>query len=477
MQVGRQPRGGVARQVVVPVRVLPDAAGEPAPHPGPALALAACRQPRRDLPGHQGAARRQRVGRHVGHRDPARRRDHLARCGGPPAAEVRGEHREVVPGRRTGRHHRARRQHGHHRVVHPQRAPDALQGRPQPLLAPCRVAAGAARHVHRRGAGLLGDPAGLRDHVAVPDDQPSAPGPQARRRGRPGSRRGTPPGWAPAKPAGRQALVQHEQRHHPFRLGERRPQHRVVVHPQVGGEQHDRGPRRLLRPPSAHRRPSGGAAGVSVGVAAERALRVMLRAMPPKTTPWNGRDAPPVRVAEQPVRLEQRALPVDACAPAVLVGDGQLQPGEARQPHLGAQPQQPARARSPRPARSPASRRPAAGRGSRRPRRSPTPPTSRSSQPRTAQASGKEYQPFSPPMPSIDPPQRGRRRRPPRAARRSVVEAAAGPVGVGGQRVAGRAGHRGRRPAGGHVGVPDPLQREPHRVRRSRAGRSGGSGT
>ncbi|CAO0837966.1 hypothetical protein SMICM17S_10414 [Streptomyces microflavus] len=38
---------------------------------------------------------------------------------------------------------------------------------------------------------------------------------------------------------------------------------------------------------------------------------------------------------------------------------------------------------------------------SRRPRRSPTPPTIRSIQPRTAQASGKEYQPFSPPMPSI----------------------------------------------------------------------------
>ncbi|CAM5259298.1 hypothetical protein SHIRM173S_09554 [Streptomyces hirsutus] len=38
---------------------------------------------------------------------------------------------------------------------------------------------------------------------------------------------------------------------------------------------------------------------------------------------------------------------------------------------------------------------------SRRPRRRPTPPTNRSSQPRTAQASGKEYQPWSPPMPSI----------------------------------------------------------------------------
>lgn len=38
---------------------------------------------------------------------------------------------------------------------------------------------------------------------------------------------------------------------------------------------------------------------------------------------------------------------------------------------------------------------------SRRPRLRPTPPTSLSSQPRTAHASGNEYQPFSPPMPSI----------------------------------------------------------------------------
>jgi hypothetical protein len=39
--------------------------------------------------------------------------------------------------------------------------------------------------------------------------------------------------------------------------------------------------------------------------------------------------------------------------------------------------------------------------GSRRPRRTPTPPASRSISPRTAQASGKEYQPVSPPMPSM----------------------------------------------------------------------------
>ncbi len=40
-------------------------------------------------------------------------------------------------------------------------------------------------------------------------------------------------------------------------------------------------------------------------------------------------------------------------------------------------------------------------RGWRRPRRSPTPPARRSSQPRAAHASGHEYQPFSPPMASM----------------------------------------------------------------------------
>ena len=95
--------------------------------------------------------------------------------------------------------------------------------------------------------------------------------------------------------------------------------------------------------------------------------------------------------------------------------------------------------------------------GSRRPRRRPTPPTSRSSRPRTRQASGKEYQPCSPPMPSITR-HSASGDAATGAAAAVLVEAAAGPVRVGGQRVARRARHRRRRPAGRHVGVADALQ-------------------
>ena len=66
--------------------------------------------------------------------------------------------------------------------------------------------------------------------------------------------------------------------------------------------------------------------------------------------------------------------------PPVSVGlDLELEPGAARHLHLGRQPQQAVRLEAPRRARSRACRRPATPTGSRRPRRRPGPPTSRSS--------------------------------------------------------------------------------------------------
>jgi hypothetical protein len=110
------------------------------------------------------------------------------------------------------------------------------------------------------------------------------------------------------------------------------------------------------------------------------------------------RHAPPAQVARQPARVEDRALDV-AGAPGPAWLGPQLQPG-------GAGSRISARRRSSRPGsisstRQKSSESPPRRRcGSRRPRRRPTPPRIRSSRPRRAQASGKEYQPCSPPMPS-----------------------------------------------------------------------------
>src|SRR5918995_546391 len=73
--------------------------------------------------------------------------------------------------------------------------------------------------------------------------------------------------------------------------------------------------------------------------------------------------------------------------------------------------------------------------GSRRPRFRPTPPMVLSMRPRTLHASGKEYQPRWPPIPSIT-----------------------RPLGVGGQRIAGPSGDGGGGPAGGNVRLAHPLQ-------------------
>ena len=196
--------------------------------------------------------------------------------------------------------------------------------------------------------------------------------------------------------------------------------------------------------------------------------------MPPKTMPWKGADRPPVEVAGQ-ARAARRS-------PAGGTG---RRPRRARPPcsshakpghlHLGPQPQQPAGSISSTRQKSSAS--PTCSRcGSRRPRRSPTPPTSRSSQPRTDHASGNEYQPFSPPMPVDDPPQRSARRRDV-ALPLVGVQRAAGPVRVGGQRVGRGAGRGRRRPAGLHVGVADLGQRQPRPPGRSRSARRAGRGT
>ncbi len=139
-----------------------------------------------------------------------------------------------------------------------------------------------------------------------------------------------------------------------------------------------------------------------------------------------------------------------------------LQPGQARQPHLRPQPQQMAaldlldapevqRVADPQPVRVPAAA----------PQPHPAGQAVRPAAHRPCEGEG---------VPAVLAPDALDHR--PQGLRGGVdgpfppvgVEAAAGPVGVGGQGVAGRAGHRSGGPAGGDLGVPDPLERQGERL-------------
>ena len=135
------------------------------------------------------------------------------------------------------------------------------------------------------------------------------------------------------------------------------------------GTNRARVPGAVDQPPDAGARP--------VGASACAGRRPSRCCGPCRRTPRvEGRDAPPVEVAQQAVRVEQRPLAVaGAPAPPGVVRLGvHLQPGQTRQPHLRAQPQQTAgldlldppevqRVAHPQPCRVPAAR------GAARPRR------------------------------------------------------------------------------------------------------------
>ena len=168
----------------------------------------------------------------------------------------------------------------------------------------------------------------------------------------------------------------------------------------------------------------------------------MFSIMPLKMNPWNGRMAnqysrPASPFGKKTARWSSRdrscVHTVDAPSRATP------RPG----PHLGAQSsREPALdAFDPPEVQRVAGAAAAAGSGGRGVR--PTPPTSRSSQPRIAQARGNEYQPFSPPMPSMT------LHSVPASASQSVlavvgVTTVARPVRVARQRIARGAGRRTR---------------------------------
>ncbi len=233
VQIRREAGGGVARQVVVAGLVPGQAAGTPRPQQPPSLRLAARGQPLRDprdlRPG------RQRLARHIaGHAYRARGADGGSYALLTPAPEIRCEHGVVVAagGRQpTGRDGR------HHRVVRHQLAADLLERGPQPLLAPQRVAAHPGRDVQPGRS--YGSRDGTRPvhHVAAPEHQVTAA--RAERGVQVGEAVGEE--RAPVRrvePGVAHPVVRHEQRDDLVGLAQRGAQHRVVVHAQVGGEQH-----------------------------------------------------------------------------------------------------------------------------------------------------------------------------------------------------------------------------------------------
>ena len=147
-------------------------------------------------------------------------------------------------------------------------------------------------------------------------------------------------------------------------------------------------------PPRDLPEPAGSAAARELSAA-----RAMLRVIPPKTTPWNGQIAHQYMWPSSPCGWNSARW--GRWSPLPVTAHAHLQPSEAGQPHLGAQPQQPSRfdlLDAPEVERladiQPIRVAPARGASPRR-------PTIRSMMPRTLQASGKEYQPRSPPIPSI----------------------------------------------------------------------------
>ena len=232
VQVGRQPRRAVAGEVVVPVVIGRDAVRQPAVQQCTPRRLAAVGQVRRQLAVDQVTDRGRRA-------DLQRRRArHAVRNIGrravrdvAPTPPVRGEALVVPAGRREDV---AGRDHRHARVGHHVDGERITQ-----LLEPStRVPGDVIGHVHRVG-GDVGDHGSDRvDHVTPPREQRAAQVPQARRQvahagdqERHFVRRGDP--------RGQDRVVEDEQRHDAVRFGAGGGERRVVVHPQIPGEQDD----------------------------------------------------------------------------------------------------------------------------------------------------------------------------------------------------------------------------------------------
>lgn len=178
--------------------------------------------------------------------------------------------------------------------------------------------------------------------------------------------------------------------------------------------------------------------------------------VPSRRTPRRGKErcptstrapaAPAGGTAPLPVHRQALLVPVRA----------QFEPRQPRQPHLGPQPQQPPRLDL---LHAPEVQRVTHPQVLRVPPAPPQPdPADEPVEPSPYRPGQRERVPPVLPADALDdPPQRlpGRVHGQFALVR---VEAAAGPVGVGGQRIARGARHRGRRPAGGHLGLLDPAQ-------------------
>ena len=185
VEIGREPRGRVGGEIVGELRVAEESVVEPALEPPAACCLAAGRKHGRRRAALQLGPRSQLEP--VGKRDPLRSRQHLAARLLAPAPPVGREDAVVVAAR--GREV-AGRDHGH-TGEDLQLDPSARKRCTQPPLTLLRICAHVLAEEDRLGAGVLGDPDGLREDVATPDDEGASTLAQSPCRGRRGSRAGT----------------------------------------------------------------------------------------------------------------------------------------------------------------------------------------------------------------------------------------------------------------------------------------------
>jgi hypothetical protein len=163
VQVGRQPRGALARQGVVRVAVAAHAVGEEAPHPLAARPLAAGQRLRDLLLQSERGQRRQPSLAHPGRqrRQPARRAQHRPALGAKPGAVKRREHRVRPAGLGAWRLVDDAEPGVQHEIGHPR-------------VASRRERTGVGSGVDSRGADLAGQPREFALGSPVPDDEAAA---------------------------------------------------------------------------------------------------------------------------------------------------------------------------------------------------------------------------------------------------------------------------------------------------------------
>ncbi len=254
-KVGREAGGRVCGKVVVALPVGGDRGPHEGVHPAAALLLAARGEVGRGACRGELSQRRQRHSAGAGgRREAPRRAQRRLELDGGPGPVIGTEDPEVIAtggGQLAGRDHRGA-------GVQVETDPLSLAGSDQPALAAAGQAAVVGAGVDLGRAGLLGHADRLADRIAAAHEEGGAKTPQriaevAQRVQHEGEAVGA------GEAAAEDRLVEDEQRYHSIGA-RRRPQRRVIVHPEVAVEEKQRNRHDLqaTQPHPAH--PTAGAA-------------------------------------------------------------------------------------------------------------------------------------------------------------------------------------------------------------------------